>query len=48
MIVGAIKKELTEDMTLTIKTICAILRTKFSGVNSFYSMIWRGREEATT
>jgi hypothetical protein len=46
MITGAIKRELAEDMTLTIKTICALLRAKFSGVNLSYSKIWRGREEA--
>jgi hypothetical protein len=39
MIVGAIKKELAEDMTLTIKIICALLRAKFSGVNPSYSKI---------
>jgi hypothetical protein len=43
MIAGAIKKELEEDMTLTIKTICALLIAKFSGVNPSYSKIWRGR-----
>jgi hypothetical protein len=46
MIVGAIKKELAEDMTLTIKTICALLRVKLLGVNPSYSKIWRGHEEA--
>jgi hypothetical protein len=46
MIAGAIKQELADDMTLTIKTICALLRAKFSGVNLSYSKIWRGREEA--
>jgi hypothetical protein len=39
MITGAIKKELAEDMTLIIKIICALLRIKFSDVNSSYSKI---------
>jgi hypothetical protein len=42
------KRELVEDMTLIIKTICVLLKAKFSGVNSSYSKIWRGREEAIT
>jgi hypothetical protein len=46
MMTGVIKKELAEDMTLIIKTICALLRAKFSGVNPSYSKIWRGCEEA--
>jgi hypothetical protein len=48
MIVCAIKRELAENMTLTIKTICALLRAKFLGVNPSYSKIWRGREKAIT
>jgi hypothetical protein len=48
IIVGAIKRELAEDMTLTIKTICALLRVKLLGVNPSYSKIWRGHEEAIT
>jgi hypothetical protein len=39
MIAGAIKKELVEAMTLTIKIICALLRAKFSGVNPSYFKI---------
>jgi hypothetical protein len=39
MITGTIKQELAEDMTLTIKIICALLRAKFSGVDSSYSRI---------
>jgi hypothetical protein len=46
MIAAAIKKDLTEDMTLTIKTLCALLRAKFPGVNHSHSKIWRGREKA--
>jgi hypothetical protein len=48
MIAGAIKRELAEDMTLTIKIICALLRAKFSDVNPPYSKIWRCREEVIT
>jgi hypothetical protein len=48
MIAGAIKRELEDDMTVIIKIICALLRAKISGVNIFYSKIWRGREEAIT
>jgi hypothetical protein len=48
MIDGAIKRELANDMTLTIKIICALLRAKFSGVNPSYFEIWRGREEIIT
>jgi hypothetical protein len=39
MIVGAIKKELTENMTLIIKTICTLIRANFMGVNHSYSKI---------
>jgi hypothetical protein len=39
MIAGVIKRELAEDMTLTIKTICALLREKISDVNPSYSKI---------
>jgi hypothetical protein len=46
MIVGTIKRELAEHMTLIIKTICALLRVKFSDVNPSCSKIWQGREEA--
>jgi hypothetical protein len=36
MIAGAIKQELADDMTLTIKIIFALLRAKFSDVNPSY------------
>jgi hypothetical protein len=39
IIADAIKRELAEDMTLTIKRICALLRANFSGVNQSYSKI---------
>jgi hypothetical protein len=48
MITGAIKRELAEDMTLTIKTTHALLRAKLLCVNHFYSKIWHYREEAIT
>jgi hypothetical protein len=48
MIASAIQRELVDDMTLTIKIICALLRLKFSGINPSYSKIWRDREEAIT
>jgi hypothetical protein len=40
MIVDAIKRELIEDITLKIKTIHALLRAKFLGVNPSYSKVW--------
>jgi hypothetical protein len=39
MIAENIKRELAEDMTLTIKIIRALLRTKILGVDSFYFKI---------
>jgi hypothetical protein len=41
-----LKRELAEDMTLTIKIICVLLKANFSGVNPSYSKIWRGHDEA--
>jgi hypothetical protein len=46
MIVGAIKRELTENMALTIKIIYSLLRAKFLDINHSYSRIWQDREEA--
>jgi hypothetical protein len=45
MIARTIKRELVEDMTLTIKIIRALLRVKILDVNPSYSKIWRGRKE---
>lgn len=46
IIAGAIKKEMNEDTTMTIKNVRHLVKAKFPGADPSYAKLWRGRELA--
>jgi hypothetical protein len=39
-----IREDVEKDQTITIKQVHALIRNVYSGVNSKYNKLWRGKE----